>query len=149
MPTHLRKKRIFADFQHNNTSRSSKSFGEKRSLIFKRLKATGLVDGAPTRIPRSQLWKTKGEYAFSKWLKQFQDAFTNPSYRTKLTNAYWMSKILQVRQNVSSVSSELSKRQCVQSSGDEIAAKRHLDQAEIILEKFLGSLFVFLGPCGQ
>lgn len=150
-PTHLRKKRAFVDFQHSNTMSASfhreREFGENRTTIFNRLKPTGLIDYTDNRIPRAELWKTKGEYAFSisppgngldchrtwedlvlgcivivktspldplyeglpvvivkdwsevteanltKWLEQYKDAFTNPTYRTKLTNAYWLGKI--------------------------------------------------------
>jgi hypothetical protein len=149
-PTHLRKKRAFVDFQHNNNVNScyhrAQEFGEDRSSIFERLKASGLIDYSD-RMPRAHLWKSKGEYAFSisphgngldchrtwedlilgcivivktspldplyeglpvvivkdwsevtednltKWLERYKDAFTNPSYRTKLTNRYWLNKI--------------------------------------------------------
>lgn len=145
-PTYFRKKRAFVDFHHNNNRERAREFGEDRSSIFERLKATGLIDYSD-RMPRAELWKTKGEYAFSisphgngldchrtwedlilgcivivktsplnplykglpvvivkdwsevteenlaKWFEQYKDAFTNPSYRIKLTNRYWLSKI--------------------------------------------------------
>ncbi|PIS03214.1 MAG: hypothetical protein COT85_04110 [Chlamydiae bacterium CG10_big_fil_rev_8_21_14_0_10_42_34] len=149
-PTSLRKKRAFVDFQHSNTMNGSfnreKEFGENRATIFETLKNTGLIDYG-NRMARLDLWKTKGQYAFSisphgngldchrtwedlilgcivivktspldplykdlpvvivknweeiteenlqKWLDQYKDAFTNPSFREKLTNAYWLNKI--------------------------------------------------------
>lgn len=150
-PTHQRKKRAFVDFQHADTMRfrfrRDLEFGENRASIFERLKTTGLVDYAADKMPRADLWKIKGNYAFSisppgngldchrtwedlilgcivivktspldplytglpvvivkdwsevtkenltRWLDQYKDAFTNPSYRSKLTNAYWLNKI--------------------------------------------------------
>jgi len=156
-PTYLRKKRAFVDFHHNDTSNSSfrrdQEFGETRTSIFNRLKLTGLIDYAE-KLPRADLWKRKGEYAFSisphgngldchrtwedlilgcivivktspldplykdlpvaivkdwsevteenltKWLDQYKDAFTNPTYRTKLTKAYWLGKIKSAGQSI-------------------------------------------------
>jgi hypothetical protein len=67
-PTHLRKKRAFVDFQLADTMRGEHrrdlQFGEDRTSIFRRLLATGLVDYGPW-MRRSQLWTTKGQYAFS------------------------------------------------------------------------------------
>jgi hypothetical protein len=150
-PTNQRKKRAFADFQHHDSMalysfRRDLEFGENRTSIFERLKKTDLVDYGK-EMPRAELWKIKGEYAFSisphgngldchrtwedlilgcivivkaspldplykdlpvvivndwsevtednlaKWLEQYKDAFTNPSYRSKLTNAYWLNQI--------------------------------------------------------
>ena len=107
----------------------------------------------PKQLPRNQLWRAKGEYAFSisprgngldchrtwedlvlgcivllktssldplyeglpvvivknwseiteenlaLWLEEYGDAFTNPSYREKLTRAYWINKIKEKRFN--------------------------------------------------
>ncbi|HSX13420.1 MAG TPA: hypothetical protein VLE96_03260 [Chlamydiales bacterium] len=151
-PTHLRKKRAFVDFQWNDTLRCGSFgrhglFGECRSFIFADLLQTGLIDYSNEYMKRSDLWKMKGQYAFSicpagngldthrtwedlllgcivivktcpldplykglpvviiknwseiteenleKWLIRYGDAFTNPSYREKLTNAYWINKI--------------------------------------------------------
>jgi hypothetical protein len=156
-PTYSRKRRAFVDFQHNNSMNASfgreREFGEDRNIIFKQLKLTGLIDYGP-KISRADLWKTKGEYAFSisphgngldchrtwedlilgcivivktspldplyeelpvvivkdwleitvenlaKWLDQYQDAFSKPTYRNKLTNAYWLNKIRSAAQNI-------------------------------------------------
>jgi hypothetical protein len=154
-PTYLRKKRAFVDFQHNDSMKGSfhrdQQFGESRTTIFEQLKKTGLIDSGE-KMARADLWKKKGEYAFSisphgngldchrtwedlilglivivktspldplyeglpvvivnhwdevteenleKWLEQYRDAFTNPSYRSKLTNAYWLDQIYKKRQ---------------------------------------------------
>jgi hypothetical protein len=146
-PTHLRKRKAFVDFQHSDTMRNNPRYhGENRTLIFNALRDTGAIDFGPI-LPRAELWKTKGEYAFSisphgngwdchrtwedlmlgcivivktspldrlyeglpvvivqdwsevtpqqleRWLERFGDAFTNPAYREKLTNAYWHNLI--------------------------------------------------------
>lgn len=151
-PTYTRTPRIFADFQHQDRMKNSYNHidiicGENRTIIFEKIVKTGLVDYTKHSIPRSKLWTTKGQYAFSvsppgngwdchrtwedlilgcivivktspldplyeglpvvivkdyseitkenlkKWQKQYGDAFTNPSYREKLTHKYWMNKI--------------------------------------------------------
>jgi hypothetical protein len=150
LPTSQRKAKAFVDFHHSDTMRAGfkryLQFGEDRASIFARLDATGLIDHAGF-MPRTELWKKKGEYAFSisphgngldchrtwedlvlgcivivktstldplyeglpvviirdwseitkenldRWLAQYHDAFENPTYREKLTNAYWLSKI--------------------------------------------------------
>lgn len=38
-------------------------------------------------------WSEVSEDNLTKWLDQYKDAFTNPSYRSKLTNEYWLKKI--------------------------------------------------------
>ncbi|MEI8124592.1 MAG: hypothetical protein WCG42_02415 [Parachlamydiaceae bacterium] len=150
-PTYMRKKKAFVDFQHSDNIRYGPnkrylSLGEDRTSIFKRLLPTGVIDHGEL-MARSNLWQTKGQYAFSispqgngldchrtwedlilgcivivktspldsmyeglpvvivqdwseitaenmdLWLTQYADAFTNPSYREKLTNRYWMKKI--------------------------------------------------------
>lgn len=67
-PTFLRKKRIFVDFQLSDTMHGGfmryLQFGEDRQSIFNRLLLTNLIDYSGF-IRRSELWKTKGEYAFS------------------------------------------------------------------------------------
>jgi hypothetical protein len=153
LPTHQRKMKAFVDFQWSDTMHGDKrrylQFGEDRTSIFHRLLPTGLIDHGPW-VKRSDLWKKKGEYAFSisphgngldchrtwedlvlgcivivksspldvlyeglpviiikdwdeitesnlkKWLKQYGDAFTNPEYRKKLTNSYWLQKMQQI-----------------------------------------------------
>lgn len=68
-PTNMRKKRAFVDFQLNNTMRVYNQmhlvFHEDRETIFKKIMPSGVIDVNPSRIPRSELWKKKGEYAFS------------------------------------------------------------------------------------
>lgn len=149
-PTDFRKPKAFVDFQLSDTMHGSfkryLQFGEDRISIFNRLLLTGLIDYSGF-IKRSELWKTKGQYAFSisphgngldchrtwedlvlgcivivkssaldplykdlpvviikdwseitktnmnYWLNQYRDAFTNPIYREKLTNNYWINKI--------------------------------------------------------
>lgn len=150
-PTSLRKKRAFVDFQFSDTIRGGEfrrylQFGEDRTTIFNRLLKTGLIDYSGW-MKRSDLWNTKGQYAFSIsphgngldchrtwedlilgcivivktspldrmyeglpvviindwdevtqqnleiWLEQYQDAFTSPYFREKLTLNYWLSKI--------------------------------------------------------
>ncbi len=67
-PTHQRKKRGFVDFQLSDSMHGSHQrylqFGEDRASIFQRLLKTGLIDNG-SWMRRSQLWKKKGEYAFS------------------------------------------------------------------------------------
>ncbi|MDP1607990.1 MAG: hypothetical protein Q8L98_01605 [Chlamydiales bacterium] len=38
-------------------------------------------------------WSEVTEDNLIKWLDQYKDAFSNPSYRNKLTNDYWLKKI--------------------------------------------------------
>lgn len=68
-PTYMRKKRAYVDFQLNDTMRVCNQmqlvFHEDRETIFKKIMPSGVIDVNPTRIPRSELWKKKGEYAFS------------------------------------------------------------------------------------
>lgn len=65
-----KKKRAFVDFQHSDTMRAGYKrylqFGEDRQQIFQRLllSAPNLIDHGPRRS-RSDLWKTKAQYAFS------------------------------------------------------------------------------------
>lgn len=150
LPTHLRKKKAFVDFHLSDSMHGEYNrylqFGEDRTSIFNRLITTGLIDYS-SWMKRTDLWKTKGQYAFSisphgngldchrtwedlilgcivivktsvldplyqglpvvivkdwneiteqnmnKWLEQYHDAFTNPTYREKLTNQYWLNKI--------------------------------------------------------
>lgn len=150
-PTSQRKIRAFVDFQHNDSIRYGGGnrhleYGEDRTSIFKQLLPAQIMDYSE-RMKRTDLWKTKGQYAFSisphgngldchrtwedlylgcivvvktspldpmyqglpvvivqdwtevtkdnmeKWLKQYGDASTNPKYREKLTNTYWLNKI--------------------------------------------------------
>lgn len=151
-PTNIRKKRAFVDFQINDGMRLGHcrrylEMGEDRTLIFNRLLSTNLLDYNGQMMPREELWKIKGQYAFSisphgngldchrtwedlalgcivivktspldpmyeglpvvivkdwdevneanfeKWIQKYGDAFTNPSFREKLTNEYWLKKI--------------------------------------------------------
>ncbi len=67
-PTNQRKKRAYVDFQLNDSMHGSFNryleFGENRTMIFDTLLDTGLIDYGPP-IGRYELWKKKGEYAFS------------------------------------------------------------------------------------
>lgn len=68
-PTHLRKLKIFVDFQYNDSMRNGffkrhLQFGEDRTSIFKQLIATNLVDYSPP-LKRTSLWEKKTQYAFS------------------------------------------------------------------------------------
>lgn len=150
-PTNQRKKRAYVDFQLNDSLRNAycRAYvkpGETRETIFRTIIQTNLIDFGP-RQSRGDLWKIKGQYAFSVsphgngldchrtwedlilgcivivktspldplyeglpvvivkdwdeineknfdiWLDKYGDAFTNPSYREKLTHKYWMNKI--------------------------------------------------------
>ncbi|MCX6990379.1 MAG: hypothetical protein NTX49_04865 [Chlamydiae bacterium] len=68
-PTYLRIKRAYVDFQLNDTMRVHNQmnlvFHEDRETIFKKIMSSGVIDVNSGRIPRSELWKKKGEYAFS------------------------------------------------------------------------------------
>lgn len=69
-PAPLRKKRIFVDFHllDNMRYRNFKRYlekGEDRSQIFHKLLKTGLIDYLDKPISRIELWKKKGEYAFT------------------------------------------------------------------------------------
>lgn len=150
LPTSMRIARAFVDFQHSDTMHGEfkryLQFGEDRKSIFQKLQSTGLIDFG-TWMRRTDLWKTKGQYAFSisphgngldchrtwedlvlgcivivkksaldplykdlpvvivkdwaevtqenmnLWLAKYGDAFTNSTYRQKLTNQYWLNKI--------------------------------------------------------
>lgn len=151
-PTYLRKPKAYVDFHLADSIRQGDckrylELGEDRTSIFIKLYKTGLIDHAKASMRRSDLWKTKGQYAFSisphgngldchrtwedltlgcivivktsvldplyvglpvvivkdwsevneknmtLWLDKYKDAFTNPSYRMKLTNQYWLNKI--------------------------------------------------------
>lgn len=67
-PTHQRKKRAFVDFQLADTMHGDfkryLQFGEDRQSIFQQLLQTGVVDYG-NFMRRSELWRTKGTYAFS------------------------------------------------------------------------------------
>lgn len=150
LPTSLRKVGAFVDFQLSDSMHGSfkryLQFGEDRTSIFNRLLQTGLIEHAGF-LRRTDLWKRKGEFAFSIsphgngldchrtwedlvlgcivivktsvldplyeglpvviindwseitkenleiWLTLYPDASTNPCYREKLTNAYWIKQI--------------------------------------------------------
>lgn len=147
-PTDQRIKKAYVDFQLADRGWFD---GESRTSIFYKINPTGLLDAPSNRMPRHQLWQTKGQYAFSIsprgvgldchrtwedlvlgcivivktssldplyaglpvvivkdwsevtpenfdiWLKQYGDAFTNPSYRERLTHAYWMNKMISLK----------------------------------------------------
>jgi hypothetical protein len=50
-----------------------------------------LYQGLPVVIVKD--WSEITRDNMEKWLDQYGDAFTNPEYRIKLTNAYWLQKI--------------------------------------------------------
>lgn len=50
-----------------------------------------LYEGLPVVIVQD--WSEVTEENLAKWLQQYGDALTNPSYREKLTSAYWINKI--------------------------------------------------------
>ena len=62
--TNNRKIRIFVDFNINDSMRPSFS-NESRTAIFKRILPSGVVDYAPGRTTRINIWNTKIQYAFS------------------------------------------------------------------------------------
>lgn len=68
-PTCQRKKRAFVDFQLRDTMKAYNKmhlvFHEDREMIFKKIMPSGVIDVNSTQVPRSELWKKKGEYAFS------------------------------------------------------------------------------------
>lgn len=68
-PTYLRKKRAFVDFQHNDTLKGPRKRylqfgGEGRIDIFNKIKKQNVCD-YDKKMPRAELWKRKGYYAFS------------------------------------------------------------------------------------
>lgn len=50
-----------------------------------------LYEGLPVVIVQD--WNEINEENMKKWLNEYGDAFTNPSYRERLTHRYWMNKI--------------------------------------------------------
>ncbi len=50
-----------------------------------------LYEGLPVVIVTD--WDEITEENMKKWLEQYKDAFTNPKYREKLTNTYWINKV--------------------------------------------------------
>ncbi len=60
-------------------------------VIVKTSSLDPLYEGLPVVIVKD--WGEITEDNMTKWLNQYGDAFTNPSYREKLTNAYWLNKI--------------------------------------------------------
>lgn len=68
-PTSKRKKRAYVDFQLNDSlrhayCRTHVKPGESRETIFKTIIQTNLIDFG-SQMSRGDLWKTKGQYAFS------------------------------------------------------------------------------------
>jgi len=56
-----------------------------------------LYEGLPVVIVKD--WSEITPANLDRWLAQFGDAFTNPSYREKLTNRYWLAKMRGVAQS--------------------------------------------------
>jgi hypothetical protein len=69
LPITKRKKRIYTDFQLNDTAYAEFQryieFGEDRRQIFEKIKKTGLVDYSLNFQKRYDLWRNKSQYAFS------------------------------------------------------------------------------------
>lgn len=69
-PTHLRKRQALVDFhfydsiRHGNMKRYL-VLGEDRTSILQKILPSGTVIPLEKHIPRKELWKQKGEYAFS------------------------------------------------------------------------------------
>lgn len=55
-----------------------------------------LYDGLPVIIIND--WNEINETNFQRWVIEYGDVSTNPSYREKLTNQYWMDKIKKMAQ---------------------------------------------------
>lgn len=60
-------------------------------VIVKSSPLNPLYEGLPVVIVKD--WSEITPENFEKWLKQYGDAFTNPDYRERLTNTYWMNVI--------------------------------------------------------
>jgi len=60
-------------------------------VIVKTSPLDNLYEGLPVVIIND--WTEITPHNMARWLAQYGDAFTNPSYREKLTNEYWLSKI--------------------------------------------------------
>lgn len=60
-------------------------------VIVKTSPLNPLYEGLPVVIVKD--WDEITQSNMAKWLLQYGDAFTNPSYREKLTNTYWINKI--------------------------------------------------------
>jgi hypothetical protein len=60
-------------------------------VIVKTSPLDSLYEGLPVVIVQD--WSEITEENMKKWIVQYGDAFTNPLYREKLTNEYWMKKI--------------------------------------------------------
>ncbi len=189
LPTHQRKKKAFVDFHLNDTARGSKTmtYGGDRTSLFRQLVSSGLIDYPSMVMPRSELWKTKGQYAFSicpygngmdthriwedlalgciciaksipsfnpyeglpvvlvqewseitaenldKWLLQYQDAFSNPEYREKLTNIYWINKIRKAAAPFRCITDEVFAEKSFAQHRDKFSALNE----EVILEQLV------------
>ncbi|HEY5236247.1 MAG TPA: hypothetical protein VIJ14_08730 [Rhabdochlamydiaceae bacterium] len=60
-------------------------------VIVKTSSLDPLYEGLPVVIVKD--WSEITDENLEKWLDQYRDAFTNPEYRSKLTNGYWFDKI--------------------------------------------------------
>lgn len=67
-------------------------------VIIKSSPIDSLYEGLPVVIVQD--WSEVNAENLQKWLIQYGDASTSPTYREKLTNRYWMSKILEASQSV-------------------------------------------------
>jgi hypothetical protein len=50
-----------------------------------------VYEGLPVVIVKD--WSEITEENLEKWMDLYHDAFTNPEYRSKLTNGYWFDKM--------------------------------------------------------
>jgi hypothetical protein len=57
-----------------------------------------IYDGLPVVIVQD--WSEVTEENLEKWLLQHGDALSNPSYRERLTNRYWLNKMQAVKQSI-------------------------------------------------
>ncbi len=60
-------------------------------VIVKTSPLDSIYEGLPVVIVKS--WDEITPENFSKWMEEYGDVFTNPTYRQKLTHQYWMNKI--------------------------------------------------------
>ena len=67
-------------------------------VIVKKSSLDQLYEGLPVVIIND--WSEITSENLDKWLIQYGDAFTNQSYREKLTNQYWLSKIVAISNQI-------------------------------------------------
>ena len=67
-------------------------------VIMKHSPHDQLFEGLPVVCVNS--WHEITKANLDRWIKQYGDAFSNPEYREKLTNEYWIDKIRKHRDTV-------------------------------------------------